>query len=180
MKKLFFILMGFVMALSGCIATKRSDVVQADSEMRIAQLERKVYEKDQQIEELQDQVQTLSSDKQRSSKSAAPRQETMKPAMPVVFNQSSQEQLQEQQKLLIRVDVSPQDVQTALKNAGYYDGNIDGKIGPRSQKAIMDFQADHNLKSDGIIGKQTWMELQSYLSPTASMAGESSAPVQEQ
>jgi len=48
------------------------------------------------------------------------------------------------------------DIQTALKNAGFYAGNIDGKIGPKSKKAIEDFQQANGLKVDGKVGPKTW------------------------
>ena len=55
------------------------------------------------------------------------------------------------------------DIQRALKNAGFYAGQIDGKIGPKSKKAIEDFQRQHALKVDGKIGPKTWAELEKYL-----------------
>ena len=55
------------------------------------------------------------------------------------------------------------DIQTALKNAGFYIGAIDGKIGPNSKKAIMEFQAAKGLKVDGKVGPKTWAELEKYL-----------------
>jgi len=48
------------------------------------------------------------------------------------------------------------EIQTALKNAGFYSGNIDGKIGPKSKKAIDDFQKANGLKVDGKVGPKTW------------------------
>ncbi len=57
------------------------------------------------------------------------------------------------------------EIQTALKNAGFYVGNIDGKIGPRSKKAIEDFQKANGLKMDGKVGPKTWEVLVKYLNP---------------
>lgn len=48
------------------------------------------------------------------------------------------------------------EIQTALKNAGFYADNIDGKIGPKSKKAIEDFQKANSLKVDGKVGAKTW------------------------
>ncbi|MCA9398906.1 MAG: peptidoglycan-binding protein, partial [Candidatus Omnitrophica bacterium] len=64
---------------------------------------------------------------------------------------------------IIRVSVSATDVQKALKSAGFYNGPIDGKIGAKSKTAISDFQREHDLVSDGIVGKRTWSELKNYL-----------------
>ena len=54
-------------------------------------------------------------------------------------------------------------IQEALKNAGYYDGKVDGKIGPKTSAAIKQFQKDTGLKADGIAGKNTKEKLLKYL-----------------
>jgi len=61
-----------------------------------------------------------------------------------------------------------QEIQIALKNAGYYTGAIDGKIGPKTKKAIEEFQKANNLKVDGIVGPKTWALLSKYLKPVSS------------
>ena len=53
-------------------------------------------------------------------------------------------------------------VQRALKNAGYYQGELDGKIGAGTKQAIRDFQRDQGLKADGVCGRQTWARLKSF------------------
>lgn len=55
------------------------------------------------------------------------------------------------------------DIQTALKNAGFYTGSVDGKIGPKTKSAIQEFQKAKGLKSDGKVGPKTWAELEKYL-----------------
>jgi hypothetical protein len=55
------------------------------------------------------------------------------------------------------------DVQKALHNAGYEIGAIDGKIGPKTKKAIQNFQKENNLTVDGVVGKKTWALLKLYL-----------------
>ncbi|MFC1709646.1 peptidoglycan-binding protein [Candidatus Omnitrophota bacterium] len=54
-------------------------------------------------------------------------------------------------------------VQTALKNAGYYKGQVDGKIGPMSKDAILGFQKDNGLVADGKVGPKTWSKLRQHL-----------------
>lgn len=54
-------------------------------------------------------------------------------------------------------------IQKALRNAGYYKGPIDGKIGAKTQEAIIKFQKDNGLKADGKVGRMTWSELKPYL-----------------
>ena len=64
-----------------------------------------------------------------------------------------------------------QQIQTALKNAGFYTGKIDGKIGPGSKKAIEAFQQSKGLKADGKVGAKTWAALEPYLAgPAATTA----------
>jgi len=53
-------------------------------------------------------------------------------------------------------------IQKALKNAGYYDGAIDGKIGSGTTEAIRRFQSENGLKADGICGRKTWAKLKMY------------------
>ncbi|MDD5174033.1 MAG: peptidoglycan-binding domain-containing protein [Candidatus Omnitrophica bacterium] len=55
------------------------------------------------------------------------------------------------------------DIQTALKAANFYTGNIDGKIGPKTKRAIVGFQKANGLKADGKVGPKTWAELEKYL-----------------
>lgn len=54
------------------------------------------------------------------------------------------------------------EIQQALKNAGFYQGPIDGKMGPQTHDAIKEFQRIHGLTDDGVVGKQTWAKLRSY------------------
>jgi murein L,D-transpeptidase YcbB/YkuD len=58
-------------------------------------------------------------------------------------------------------------IQTALKNADFYAGEIDGKIGPMSKKAITEFQKANGLEADGKVGPKTWAMLSTYLKPPA-------------
>lgn len=55
------------------------------------------------------------------------------------------------------------DIQRALKAAGFYSGSIDGKIGPKTKRAITEFQKAKGLKVDGKVGPRTWAELEKYL-----------------
>ena len=61
------------------------------------------------------------------------------------------------------IDMTNEEVQTALKNAGFYTGAIDGKMGPNSDKAIKDFQVANGLKADGVVGSKTKALLAKYL-----------------
>ncbi len=54
-------------------------------------------------------------------------------------------------------------IQKALKNAGYYQGTVDGKIGSGTQDALKAFQKDQGLGADGVCGRRTWGKLKEYL-----------------
>lgn len=62
------------------------------------------------------------------------------------------------------------DIQTALKNANFYTGAIDGKLGPMTKKAIAEFQKANGLEADGKVGPKTWQALSSYLNPAPAAA----------
>ena len=72
------------------------------------------------------------------------------------------------------VKPSTRDIQQALKNSGFYQGSIDGKMGPLTRDAIREFQRVHGLKDDGVVGKQTWTQLSTYAN-LSSPGGEPSA-----
>jgi len=57
------------------------------------------------------------------------------------------------------------EIQTALNNAGFYMGMVDGKKGPLTKKAIEDFQRANNLEVDGKVGTKTWAVLSLHLNP---------------
>ncbi len=63
---------------------------------------------------------------------------------------------------------STKEIQQALKNAGFYQGSIDGKMGPLTREALREFQRVHGLTVDGIVGKKTWAQLAPYQDLSAS------------
>jgi len=50
-------------------------------------------------------------------------------------------------------------IQIALKKAGFYKSEIDGKMGPRTRRAIKEFQKAKKLNPDGVVGPKTWEAL---------------------
>ena len=56
-----------------------------------------------------------------------------------------------------------QQVQLALKAAGFDPGSSDGKMGPRTKAAVRDFQQANGLNPDGKVGPRTWAKLESHL-----------------
>lgn len=72
---------------------------------------------------------------------------------------------------------SPQQIQEALKNAGLYDGNIDGSIGPKTKRAIEAFQTQNGLTADGKVGAKTWAKLGTYLGAAAAASAIATEPI---
>ena len=50
-------------------------------------------------------------------------------------------------------------IQTVLKQKGYYFGNIDGIFGTATRTAVRNFQKTNGLTVDGIVGKKTLAKL---------------------
>jgi len=65
-----------------------------------------------------------------------------------------------------------EEIQQALKNANFYSGKVDGNIGPKTKKAIRNFQEKNSLKIDGKVGAKTWAKLQTYLQQPSAPATE--------
>ena len=60
------------------------------------------------------------------------------------------------------VKPTTKEIQQALKNAGFYQGTLDGRMGPMTREAVRQFQNVNGLKVDGVVGKQTWEKLSTY------------------
>ena len=118
--------------------------------------------KDLQIQSLQRRVIKLESELEQKQKDAAylegevEKLEKEKTA-PIKEDEASTTKL-----ISDKIDLDPKAVQTALKNARYYDGAIDGKMGRATERAIIDFQKDHYLIVDGVVGVRTWEKLKKY------------------
>ena len=149
---------GLAMVLTGCVTTQnKSNVDQL--QIRVVDLEKKVEERDSEIVDLKYQIKDLSSNTQRQPSISV---EDEAPVRKSSSSSSSADQAASSDKI-IKVSASISDVQKALKNAGFYKGSIDGKIGQQTKKSIESFQRQHNLTADGVIGRRTWEELKVYL-----------------
>lgn len=157
MPQRFLVLIVFALVVTGCATTQDQTVI-TKLQLRLGELEREVGLKDNQIVDLQSKVNELSYtvdkiDVQRKKQEAARAKKKKK-----------REQAARARKTgIIRVGVSAEKVQTALQNAGYYEGAIDNKIGAKTRQAISQFQKDNELKADGIVGNKTWNALKTYL-----------------
>ena len=138
-----FILMPFL----GCTTTSKNQSQNAKSlQDRVVYLEQELQRKDEKIKQLEQKnnpqnptVVVFNSDSSAAS------------TLPVVKKEDSVYQPTDLQ------------IQRALKNAGFYKGDIDGKIGPKTLQAIKDFQKAHGLTPDGKVGLKTWAVLKVFL-----------------
>jgi len=150
--------LAILMVISGC-ATMRGGKDSSQLEMRVAQLERQIQYKDDEIRSLKYELQDLSDKVSAKTVAVTPAPE----AKTSVSKASTQDIPGYKQEGIVRMPVSVEQVQTALKNAGFYQGTVDGKLGNQTKSAIAEFQKGHNLNPDGIVGKRTWMEMEKYL-----------------
>ncbi len=74
--------------------------------------------------------------------------------------------------ITVSIKPSTRAIQQALKNAGLYQGAVDGKMGAQTRGAIKEFQRVNGLHADGVVGRQTWAKLSAYtnLSPNGGEA----------
>jgi len=136
------ILLGILLItfLSGCATTAKKQDVQIQSlKHHTALLETELDRKDEEIRRLEDEL-------------------TRREAQPRVEKKESKEKSQSG-----GFPPSIKQIQTALKNAGFYRGSIDGKMGSKTKAAIISFQKVNELKADGVVGKKTWLKLSRYV-----------------
>lgn len=154
------ILITVIVFASGCTMMGRQTAKTDNTQYKVAQLEKKLEDRDRKIAELEYELRGMANhveDLESRSRESETRSSSTR------TTSSSTTLTKVENNRIIRVPVSAKEVQNALSNAGYYAGKIDGKIGSGSKKAIFEFQKDHDLVSDGIIGKKTWSQLKNYL-----------------
>lgn len=127
-----------VISLTGCTTTKKSLTVKQQEELqtKVTELESQLQEKDQQIRGLEESLQK---------------------------SQKGESEWVESGEYTSEGKLSNKQIQRALKNAGYYSGAIDGKIGRGTTRAIKAFQQDNGLEMDGVVGRRTKAKLMKYL-----------------
>lgn len=112
-----------------------------------------------QLQECRNQVASLQSESQSKDEEIAGLREALS------RNQTAFETPAGNAGVLMGVKSRPtiRQVQTALRNAGYNPGGIDGKMGRQTREAIRAFQRAYDLKADGRVGRRTWEKLRPYL-----------------
>ena len=132
----------FVFSLSGCATWhKQKNEEMQGLKNQISLLESQVQSKDEEINSLKE---SLTKSLQEKTKTIT---------------------IEEPNKVVPEAKSRPtvKQVQSALANAGYDPGEIDGKRGRQTRDAIRAFQRAHGLSVDGKIGKKTWELLKEYL-----------------
>lgn len=130
----------FIIFLTGCATTQRGQSIKTQElQTRGNYLELELKRKNQEIDRLESALEkaqyvTIVSNDQK-----------------IEYKQSETPQ-----------EIPIKQVQIALKKAGFYKGDIDGKQGPRTKEAIRVFQKARGLKVDGVVGKATWQALSRY------------------
>ena len=150
-RKLFVLgcIMVFTLSLAGCATgRKQKDLQMQGLRNQISALEMQIQEKDNEINNLRE---SLSQASQQS--------EVTQPVQQRHVGKTGKK------KVIAEVKSRPniRHIQTALQNAGYDPGTIDGRMGKQTREAIKAFQGANNLPADGKVGKQTWRLLSAYL-----------------
>jgi peptidoglycan hydrolase-like protein with peptidoglycan-binding domain len=137
--KIIFVVF-LVLLLAGCATTTKTSI--------------------NQTQELQNQV------KQLQTYVASLEEELQNKDQEIIYLESELENSKNTQQEAENTPIkklSYRQIQTALKNAGFYNGSIDGKLGKQTKNAIKAFQKAQGLKADGVVGKRTASALSKYL-----------------
>ena len=141
MRVVLLIFSVLILSLSGCASLKKDSPGNQlqHLQMQISNLQSELRQKDEEIGSLSRQLEQEQEEKIKVSKD-------------------------KKTKISATGNVlSVKKIQLALKNAGLYNGVVDGKIGRDTKKAIRDFQKANGLAVDGIAGGDTCMKLEKYL-----------------
>ncbi len=134
-----------VLLLAGCATTGKNANTQTSQQLqnqvqelqaRVSFLEEELQSKDQEISYLEGETEKTPSTESSSQNKTASN---------------------------TKVTLSIGQVQTALKNADFYKGPVDGKMGPETKSAIKKFQKAKSLIADGFVGQKTALALSKYL-----------------
>ncbi|MFA5089527.1 MAG: peptidoglycan-binding domain-containing protein [Candidatus Omnitrophota bacterium] len=146
-RKFFVLAVIFVFALSlgGCVTVSKQRTMEMQGlQNQISALEAQVQTKDEEINSLHNSLSQALAEKEAGS-----------------FNRG--DITKKKTGTEVKSRPKPKEIQTALKNAGYNPGSIDGKMGAQTKEAIKAFQKANKLKQDGKVGKATWNLLREYL-----------------
>ncbi len=150
------LLIGSILVLAtGCVSNKKHN-------REIGVLQSQVNTLASEVSRLDTEVQAQSS-KHGIMEAFAPKKPQLAPAVSESYTASAM------YKTPSGFELPGADIQRALKTAGYYDGEVDGKIGPKTRDAIRAFQKDNNMKADGVCGRKTWDLLKTHLASSSAI-----------
>ncbi len=133
--------------LSGCATTgKKSDLEVQGLKNQLSAMESQLTAKDDEITALREALTKAEEEKYDAMKAV----KSAESSVPAVAAES-------------KTRFTVREVQTALRNAGFDPGSVDGKMGKKTREAIRAFQRANNLTADGTVGKKTWTVLRGYL-----------------
>lgn len=134
----------FVFGLSGCATARKQKELEIQGlRNQISVLESQLQSKDEEISSLRE---TIVRQQEKESQEAVKKSSSKKKVIAEAKSRPKTKQ-----------------IQIALKNAGFYNGAIDGKKGKQTREAIRAFQRANNLAVTGKADRQTWSVLKSYL-----------------
>jgi peptidoglycan hydrolase-like protein with peptidoglycan-binding domain len=143
----FMVVTALAVSVSGCATTsKKSDLEIQDLKTQVNSLQTELQSKDDEISALRESLSKTTEEKYAAS---GTRSETGS-----VSRDTAKD---------VKVRFTVKQLQTALKNAGYDPGAVDGKMGKQTREAIKSFQKANGLSPDGVVGKRTWSLLKEYL-----------------
>lgn len=154
----FFILCAIIIGLSGCATIKKETKEDQLNQFQtqICELQNQVKQKDEQINYLQNRV--AEQEQLTSLINQRMRRESFKSK-----KKKRQEKISYEKDNKKNCEKTPENIQLALKNAGFYKGPINGKLGQKTRNAICRFQKSKRIKVDGAVGQKTWSCLKKYL-----------------
>ena len=131
-----------LLGIGGCATGKKQGDLEAQGfKNQVSLLEAQLQAKDEEVNSLREQLARI-----QQGSEAAMGETGRKRVIPEVKEHPSIRQ-----------------IQSALTNAGYDPGSVDGKMGRKTKDAIRAFQRANNLPVDGKVGKKTWQALKEYL-----------------
>lgn len=157
----FLMLVCVSLIVSGCATTSRTVAPANQLPSEVAELQQRLEDQEKEVLDLQYEVKELSL--KLAEKKTVKTPVAVEPVRTVPVEPEVAVADVSTDNVLRATGVSVADLQKALKGAGLYSGNIDGKIGRQTRIAIIEFQKQHALKTDGIVGRQTWAAMKTYL-----------------
>ena len=145
----FLVVIAVAITAGGCATTNKNNGLEIQGlKNQVGVLQSELQAKDDEITALRESLSKTTEEKYAAA--SARKSETVVSVSQETTNEAK-----------VRFTVTQ--LQTALKNAGYDPGSVDGKMGKKTREAIKAFQKANGLAADGVVGKRTWSLLKGYL-----------------